>query len=94
MKVIPAKDVSTAVNRSCPKCGMPFAPTAQHRPVVVDNDGRPYCQQHAPQVFADYPKLVGAFDDLRNLAGAAVQSGAMSLADAKLCYGLWDGETG
>ena len=90
-----AKDVraNCVGDASCPHPGCPirFAPGGRNRVVLVDDDGRPFCDHHARARSQNYAELHDGYDSARAAMAAAVQAGAMSAADAQYCYNLWDG---
>lgn len=96
MRIRPAKDVraNCGGEASCPErgCGIRFAPTGRNKPVLVEDDCRPYCATHGPLKSADFKKLVDAYSGAREVVAAAVAAGQMTADDAKYYYDLWDGE--
>jgi hypothetical protein len=51
-------------------------------PVMVDDDGRPYCRDCAGKLVPDYITLLHAYDDFWSRLNALVASGYMTAQDA------------
>jgi hypothetical protein len=95
MQIRPAKDVRAKCvgDLSCPEplCGTRFSPTGRHKPVLVDDSGRPYCATHGPTKSPVFEELVDTYSDARQVVADAVAAGQMTQDDAQNYYDLWNG---
>ncbi len=73
---------------SCPRCGVRFAPTGHGQPVLVDDQGRPYCGRHARSESVVFRELPEDYRRLRISVASAVDSGLLSPAE---CTAVYDG---
>lgn len=95
MLIRPAKDVRAHCNGdlSCPHPGCPvrFAPTGRHRPVLTDNNGRPFCSNHAGLASPPFGDFQHNYELSREQVAKMVDAGLMTDQDAKQFYLAWDG---
>lgn len=93
-RIIPAKDLSKKAS-TCAQTGCNTRPTAssRHQPVLIDDAGTPYCQQHAREMSENYDKLRETFDGARKVVADAVAKGEMNQQDAEFYYSLWNGDS-
>jgi hypothetical protein len=61
MAIKTAREIDFSPPPRCPRCNVGVLPFGNHEPLVVDDEGRVYCREHAVEVEPTYPVVLAAY---------------------------------
>lgn len=65
MAIKTAREIDFSPPPRCPRCNIGVLAYGNHEPLVVDDEGRVYCREHAVEVEPTYPVVLAAYREQR-----------------------------
>lgn len=60
-----AREIDFSPPPRCPRCNGGVLPYGNNEPLVVDDQGRTYCREHAAEIEPTYPAVLAAYREER-----------------------------
>ena len=60
-----AREIDFSPPPRCPRCNVGVLPYGNLEPLVVDDQGRTYCREHAAEIEPTYPAVLAAYREER-----------------------------